>query len=307
VNEDDFAQYWLGIDTPSSATGATGFAGGGVLSGTSATIGDTASPVGMFSVTSDILPQDRFPQFASAGAGRYENVRGPFEPFDGAGQAAITHRDNAYARLTRVIDLSDSTAAQSPTLAMALSYDTEPGWDPLVVEARTAGGEDWTTLPFTGSGTTVPESCALLAGIHPHLTHYVTPAASTCSVGGSTGTWYATSGSSNGWQQVTVDLSAYAGKAVELSTTYISDGSTGGRGAFVDDTRVLVGGVAVAEDTFEQDLGGWTSVDGGWHQSDAVSRSYAAVSTERTVTLGFELGDLTSASAILRKALGALR
>ena len=34
------------------------------------------------------------------------------------------------------------------------SYDTEADWDFLAVEARTAGGNDWTTLPDANGHTT---------------------------------------------------------------------------------------------------------------------------------------------------------
>jgi hypothetical protein len=52
------------------------------------------------------------------------------------------------------------------------SYDTEPAWDDLFVEPRTAGGSDWTTLrDANGHTTTAPgDSCA--AGwrdLHPWL------------------------------------------------------------------------------------------------------------------------------------------
>ncbi|MEV7625899.1 M14 family zinc carboxypeptidase [Actinoplanes sp. NPDC089786] len=304
VNADDFAQYWLGVDAPVTSAGATGFTGSGVLQGASATLKDPAGPVTMFSATGDILPG--IPRVASASAGVYQGLRGPFEPFAGNGQAAIAHRDNASARLTRTVDLTGASAAQDPALTMALSYDTEPGWDHLVIEARTAGGDDWTTLPFTGSGTAVPEDCAVLVDRHPHLAHYLTPDGPTCAATGTTGAWHSVSGSSNGWEQVSVDLSAYAGKPVELSVTYLSDGGTGGRGVFVDDTRVVIGGTATATDGFEADLGGWSAAAGEWGRAGAVLRSYAAVSTQRTVTLGFGLDDVASGPAALRSALAKL-
>jgi hypothetical protein len=258
----------------------------------------------MFSATGEVLPH--LPRFASAPAGVYQGLRGPFEPFAGAGQASITHRDNAYARLTRTVDLRAATAGQNPQLSLALSVDTEPGWDALVIEARTTGGDDWTTLPFTGSAGTVPEDCTFLVGLHPELAHYLTPDGPTCTATGTTGAWHSVTGSSNGWKQVSADLSAYAGKSVELSVTYLSDGSTGGRGAFVDDAKVVIGGTAAATDTFEENLGGWSATAGEWARTGAVLKSYAAVSTQRTVTLGFGLEDVASGPAALRSALGSL-
>jgi hypothetical protein len=46
---------------------------------------------------------------------------------------------------------------------------------------------------------------------------------------------------------------------VELSITYLSDAGGGGRGAFVDDTRLIVGGTTVDTSDFETGLGPWTA------------------------------------------------
>jgi hypothetical protein len=57
-----------------------------------------------------------------------------------------------------------------------------------------------------------------------------------CTNTGSTGRWNSFTGNSGGWDQVAFDLSAYAGKQVEVSITYVSDPGTGGNGLFIDDT-----------------------------------------------------------------------
>ena len=66
------------------------------------------------------------------------------------------------------------------------------------------------------------------AGVHP------TPA--------TTGTWNAATGNSGGFQDWKFDLSAYAGKQVELSITYVSDPGFQGLGVFVDDAKVTADG-----------------------------------------------------------------
>jgi bacillopeptidase F (M6 metalloprotease family) len=48
------------------------------------------------------------------------------------------------------------------------------------------------------------------------------------------GSWNAATGNSAGFQDWKVDLSAYAGKQVEVSITYASDPGTQGLGVFVD-------------------------------------------------------------------------
>jgi hypothetical protein len=92
--------------------------------------------------------------------------------------AAVTHTDYAWNRLTRTIDLTGVSAAAAPTFRTQLLWDTEEGYDHAVLEAHTAGADDWTTLPEKGgaTSTTVPAECE--AGFfiqgHPALTRYAT-------------------------------------------------------------------------------------------------------------------------------------
>ncbi|MFB9300266.1 hypothetical protein [Kibdelosporangium philippinense] len=281
--------------------GPTGFTGTGALSGTTASLSQ-ATAAGFTSI-SDILPAAQYPQFRSALAGTYDGVRGPFEPFAGNGFAATRHADNSYARLTRTADLTGVRADQTPELRFALSYDTEPGYDNLIIEAHTVGQDDWTTLPQNGSDTGVPEGCVEAVGQYPALANYLTVSCGTCQPRGTTGTWNRVHGSSNGWRQTTVDLSAYAGKQVEVSITCISDPAFGGRGAFVDNASLVVGGNAVDSMDFESGLGGWRSAQ--WVQSGAVLRTQAAISTAHSVVIGFGLESVPAAqrAAIPRRAM----
>ena len=93
----------------------------------------------------------------------------------------------------------------------------------------------------------MPAECeaGFLLEEHPFLLHYLT-LGDACTATGTSGKWNAMTGNSDGWQQVTFDLSAYAGQQVEVSISYVTDPSTGGEGAFIDDTEVLVDG-AVTE------------------------------------------------------------
>ena len=54
-----------------------------------------------------------------------------------------------YKRLTREI----AVPAGGGDFTFWTSYDTEPDWDHLFVEARTPGGDDWTTLPDANGHT----------------------------------------------------------------------------------------------------------------------------------------------------------
>src|SRR5688500_12378534 len=178
-----------------------------------------------FLATSGILPVDQFPPFDSWPSARYEKPGGPFDPHTGEQYVYSQIADVSYKRLTREI----AVPAAGGSLTFWTSYDTEAEWDHLFVEARTPGGDNWTTLPEASGHTTTAavESCpAGWVALHAHLAHYQTrDGANACTCTGTTGAWNAASGSSGGWQEWSSDLSAYAGESVEISIAYTSDWS----------------------------------------------------------------------------------
>ncbi|MEU0672460.1 M14 family zinc carboxypeptidase [Streptomyces sp. NPDC006172] len=322
----DFSQYYLGAYTRTSLPGATSFQGAGALAGSGGPLGaapgNPLNQAGSFSVTSDNLPVSGFPQFASAGAGRYPGTVNPFGPYEGASMAAVTHSDYAWNRLTRTIDLTGVSASQKPALRTRLLWNTEPGYDHAVLEAHTTGADDWTTLPEAGGATStaVPAECeaGYLIQAHPALKRYLTLTGGVCAPTGSSGSWNSFTGASAGWQDVSFDLSAYAGKSVEVSLSYITDPGTGGRGVLADNASVVVGGDAVQTEGFETSLGAWSvpgppagspAVVKDWARSGALFQTYAAVATDDTVLLGFGLEHLTTAAdrkALIGRALASL-
>ena len=216
------------------------------------------------------------------------------------------HRDDSYTRLTKTVDLSTVTAAQAPELQFQLSLNAEPNYDFLLVEARTAGQNDWTTLPDKNgrSSSNVPAECSagFLLEEHPFLLNYLT-FGNPCTNSGVTGSWHRISGSTNGWVPVAVDLSAYAGKQVELNITYVTDPSTGGVGAFVDDTRIVAGGTTLSADGFEGATSTWTvtgppagspPANAEWEFGEQLVNFFAGTSTEDTLLLGFGLEQLST-------------
>ncbi|MGW6904047.1 M14 family zinc carboxypeptidase [Streptomyces sp. NPDC054940] len=322
----DFSQYYLGAYTRTSTPGATGFTGSGSLDGFTGALGEaTGNPLdkaGTYSVTSDELAADKYPQFASAGAGQFAGTVNPYGPYAGSYMAAAVHTDDAYKRLTRTVDLTGVGAADKPTLRTQLLWDVEPGYDNVLVEAHTTGADDWTTLPEAGGATsaTVPADCeaGFYVGEHPWLAHYLTVAAGGCTATGSSGAWNALTGASDGWQQVAFDLSAYAGKSVEVSISYVSDPAFAGRGVLADETSLVVGGTATETEGFETSLGAW-SVTGppagspavlkDWARTGVLFQTYGAVTTDDTVLLGFGLEHVTAAAdrkALIGKALASL-
>ena len=84
---------------------------------------------------------------------------------------------------------------QNDHLTFRASYDTEPEWDFLFVEARTPGGDDWTTLPDANGHTTPDTGDSCPEGwveLHPHLAHYQTwDGEASCTAVGSSGSWNA--------------------------------------------------------------------------------------------------------------------
>ncbi|MBD0844560.1 M14 family metallopeptidase [Streptomyces sp. TRM68416] len=322
----DFSQYYLGAYSRTSLPGASAFEGAGGLAGAAAALGDAPgnplNAAGSFSATSETLPVTDFPQFASAGAGRYPGTVNPYGPYEGSYMAAVTHSDYAWNRLTRTVDLTSVTAADAPTLRTRMLWSTEEGYDHAVLEARTAGGEDWTTLPEKdgATGTAVPEECeaGYFIQTHPALKRYLTLADGTCTPTGTSGAWNSFTGASAGWQEVSFDLSSYAGKTVELSLGYITDPGSGGRGLLVDNASLVVGGTAVETEGFETSLGAWTTpgppagspaVVKDWARVGQLFQTYAAVTTDDTVLLGFGLEHVVAPadrSALMRRALAAL-
>ena len=266
-----------------------------------------------FVTTSGILPVDEYPQFASNASARWAKPGGPFDPHSGSKYVYSQIADVSYKRLTREIQVP----AGGGELTFWTSYDTEPEWDFLTVEARTAGGDDWTTLPdanghtSSDTGQSCPGSTSGWADeLHPHLKHYQTYHAgspATCTPDGTTGVWNAASGSSNGWQQWRINLDAYQGKTVEISVAYISDWGTQNLGVFLDDFA-WPGGSTSFEGT---DTGGW-QVTGPPPGSGANSNNFAvtdaggfpvgaAITTPKSLLMGF--GFETIATAEERKAV----
>ena len=308
---DDFRQYYLGAFTrtdasdPDSVEGVadpiTGYQGN--LDGPVVNGDNPLDEAGVFQPTSEVLPANQFPQFTSKGAALYPLEEGsPFAPVEGERYAGALHADSSYMRLTKTVDLSTASSAK---LQFQLSINTEPSYDNVIVEARTAGGSDWTTLPELGgrSNETPPAECTgngFLLQLHPFLRNYLD--GPDCQ----TGVWHRmTSGPQfpSGWHEVAFDLSAFAGKQVEVSITYVTDPASGGVGAFVDDTRIVIDDAVAEADGFEGPTSTWTP--GGppagsppnarnWQIGDRLVNFFAGTSTRDSLLLGFGLEQLAT-------------
>jgi bacillopeptidase F (M6 metalloprotease family) len=116
--------------------------------------------------------------------------------------------DGIDTKLTREVDLRGLSKA---TLRFRTWYDLERGWDYAYVVASGDGGKTWKAL--TGQATTEynPVEAAYGSGY---------------------------TGKSGGWVQEKVDLSAYAGKKVQLRFEYITDDASSLTGFAVDDVEI---------------------------------------------------------------------
>jgi hypothetical protein len=173
-------------------------------------------------------------------------------------QFAVSQQSEpSYKRLARTI----SVPAGGATLSFWVDRDTETNWDHLFVEAHTVGRNDWTTLRDLNGHTSRDTGfvCPFWLELHPFLTHYQTDNGDgTCSPQGTTGRWWAVSGSNDGWERWRVNLSPYAGRDVQVSITYASDDLVQAHGVFIDDIVVSTG---QGTTSFENDgnvRDGWT-------------------------------------------------
>ncbi|MFS8104126.1 M14 family metallopeptidase [Lentzea alba] len=265
-NINDVIEYWFGAAIINEGAGhnenGDAFSVSGVAdphAGLTMTLNGTESAQNQehsasFLTTSGLLPVNQYPQFASNVTAAWDRPGGPFAPHSGDFYMYSQISDVSYKRLTRTINVPAGGAQMS----FWTSYDMEPEWDHLFVEARTVNGTNWTTLPDTNGHTNQSTGQSCPAGwrdLHPQLDHYQTlNAYGTCTATGSSGVWHAASGGSGGWQQWNVDLTAFVNSQVEISIAYASDWATQGLGVFIDDIEVTTG---EGSTSFESGLDGW--------------------------------------------------
>jgi hypothetical protein len=183
---DDFSQYYLGASNRAPFALPTGFGGrsGGLLAGVTAVFGGQATvdnplnEAGAFSLTSEELPEEDFPLFAGELLGSYQGARNadPFAPVEGSRYAGALLGTNSYQRIGRTVDLRAASAADTPRLAMKLSYSTLQSFHHVIVEAAPSGTDRWTTLRDLNGRTSPAAPAPCLDGqilrLHPFLLHY---------------------------------------------------------------------------------------------------------------------------------------
>lgn len=250
----------------------------------------------------------RLPAFDGVTAAEYATPNAPFVPYAGEGYAYARTDSFSYNRLGGRFTIDPN----NPFLRFQGHFDAETNFDFVAVEITDAGFDAWTTVPEASGRTTQDTGryCPFggVARFHPFLVRYINDA---CEPGGDTGTWHAFTGSTGGWVPFSYDLSAYAGREVELHITYITYGISRTLGVFVDE--VALGASPV--EGFETDLGAFATstppeerVVAPWEPlARGAVRVGPAVRTDRTLLLGFgfeAIADARNRRRLLENALG---
>jgi len=152
-------------------------------------------------------------------------------PTDAHSGAALWWSDRADgldSTLTRTVDLR---AAKSPVLSFWTWYEIEPDYDYAYVAVSDDGGQRWHPLAGTGTTNDDPNGANLGNGF----------------TGRSGG------GKDAVWTKVEVDLSAYAGKQVQLRFEYVTDQGYNASGVALDDVEIP-----------EIGFGAYAESDAGW-------------------------------------------
>ncbi|MFU8872125.1 immune inhibitor A domain-containing protein [Micromonospora sp. SL4-19] len=180
------------------------------------------------------------------------------EPHSGANMWYSGADQNwADVKLSREVSVP---AAADAKFWMWNNYIIEADWDMGFVEVSTDGGKTWTEQKvYDESGKLVTTNDG-----------YPDPNGRMADYGGKR---YGLTGDTHGWRHDYIDLSAYAGKTVQVRLRYATDAAFVERGWFADDFSVTSGGATTWSDDAENGANGWTLTGGtftdttgaGWH------------------------------------------
>jgi immune inhibitor A len=169
-----------------------------------------------------------------------ERVRPVFPPYSGSYAWHGGIGDGLDVHMTRTLTLP---AATSVSLDLRAWFDIEADWDYAYVSVST-DGTNFVNLPGTITTQSDPNG--------QNQGHGIT-------------------GTSGSWVPASFDLSAYAGRTVQLRLRYWTDVNTHGRGILFDELAIVADGAPVFSDGAESAPNGWTLE--GFLQSDGQYRS----------------------------------
>ena len=174
------------------------------------------APTSTLASTSSLLHTEAYDDFSEVIGSWQRSESGPFSPHSGTQYLYSGHgRRGLHAPLTG--RHASRRAATRPEVLRRRSTPSRTGTSSSSKRpppARTTGRRCPTR---TGTRPRTPASRATTdtgwgADLHSRLLHYQTKKGDSCTPSGTTGDWNAATGSSGGWQDWTVDLSAYAGQ-----------------------------------------------------------------------------------------------
>ena len=239
-----------------------------------------------FVITSSVLDPARYPTFADSRsvADWLRPGAAPFSPYSGTQYFSAGADSTSYKRLGKTFDLTGRTA---PKLNFKVSADLEPDWDWMIVEARDVttdpNSDAWTTLPeadtdgagpdvsltTTSTGASCPEGLATDSDApHPFLLHYWS---ATCEPHGhDRHVERASPAPPAAGRTGTSTCPPTRARRSTCGSRVITDWSTLGLGAWVDDVRLTDGATSIEFNDFEADDGrlGRRPAAGGHRQPD---------------------------------------
>ncbi|GAB4497359.1 MAG: immune inhibitor A [Anaerolineales bacterium] len=149
----------------------------------------------------------------------------PIDAYSGSYAFWSNRGDDSNMWMQRKFDFREVSAPIA--FSYRVWYDLETDYDYVYLLASTDDGATWQIIRTPGSTDEDPS-------------------------GNSYG--WAYNGVTNGWQQETVDLSAFAGKQVILRFEYVTDAAVNGEGLMLDDLSIPAIGYS---SDLETDSGGW--------------------------------------------------
>jgi len=151
-------------------------------------------------------------------------------------------QDEIDSNMVTTVDL---TGKSSATLTFDAWYDIEEQWDFAFVQVSADNGATWKSIGNANTRSdVVPEGYPTILNSMPGFT-----------------------GKSDGWKAQSFDLSAYAGKKVQLRLRYATDWGTSEKGFYADNIKVVADGKTIVEDGAEGTTSPFTLKD-GFERSD---------------------------------------
>ena len=176
-------------------------------------------------------------------------------------------------------------SASAITLDFYTFFDIEGDWDYGYVEIHDVVADEWYTLADSNGNTinTVPQKQD-----NPNVPIGREPMDYLAA-----GRWNAFTGFSGGYIPISMDLTEFAGKQVEILFTIWQDGAFTLQNMYVDDISIILDDSTVwFSDDVESGVDGWTST--GWYITDGMNDNNFGVILLERVTSDLQVSEIRS-------------